>query len=257
MIELKNLAKYKRYLLEETNLLVVQGSIAPVITGMDVYNSRHKIPPPNDDLNPSIQELLAATTLSALSLSERESWGWSLTFKGMSTGFFVGMEPEGMICIRSLYADTEKVSCMIQRQKAGLPMTQSHIKPRTQSPRDTAEQYFAEVEQTKTRLAIKEDGEGVLVQSLPGGNFDAVKDLSTDKLFEFITTAIGTGGVKELGEVLVFYECRCSEELISRMVSNMSEPDRRDLFGDLQQLEIECPRCGRKYPVTRTEESIH
>jgi hypothetical protein len=257
MLELKNLAKYKRYLLEATNLLVVRGSIAPVIAGMGVYNLRHKIAPADGELIPSIQELLAATALSAISLSERESWGWSLTFKGISAGFFVGIEPEGMICTRALDADTEKASCMIQRQKAGLNMTQSHIKPRTQSPRDTIEQYFAEVEQTKTRLAIREDGEGVLVQSLPGGNFDAIKDLRTDELFEFIANAIGSGQVKELGEVLMFYECRCSETMISKMINNMLEPDRKDMFGDLPQLEIECPRCGRKYRVARTEESIH
>jgi hypothetical protein len=257
MLELKNLAKYKRYLLEETNLLVIQGSIAPVITGMKVYNLRYQIAPPNEVLNPSIQELLAATALSAVSLSERESWGWSLTFKGMNAGFFVGIEPEGMICVRSPKADAEKASAMIQRQKAGLPMTQSHIKPRTQSPRDLVEQYFAEVDQTKTRLAIKEDGEGVLVHSLPGGNFDAVKDLSIDEIFQYISKALGTGRVKELGEVLMFYECRCSEEMLSRMVDNMGELDKKDMFGDLQQLEIECPRCGRKYTVASPDISIH
>jgi hypothetical protein len=257
MLELKNLAKYKRYLLEETNLLVVQGSINPVIAGMDVYNSRYQIAPPNEILRPSIQELLAATALSAIALSERESWGWSLTFKGSNAGFFVGIEPEGMICIRALEADPEIASGMIQRQKAGLPMTQSHILPRTQNPRDTIEQYFAEVEQTKTRLAIKEDGAGILVQSLPGGNFDDIKDLPIDKLFEFIAKAIGSGQVKELGEVLMFYECRCSEAMISKMIDNMTELDRRDMFGNLQQLEIECPRCGRKYTIAKTEESVH
>jgi hypothetical protein len=249
MIELKNLAKYKRYLLQETNLLVVQGSIAPVIAGMGDYNLRHKIEPPDRDLNPAIQELLAAAALSAVSLAERESWGWSLAFKGMNVGFFVGVEPEGMICMRILDTDSAKASGMIQRQKAGLPMTQSHIKPRTQRPRDAVEQYYSEADQMKTRLAIKEDGEGVFVQSLPSGNFDAVQSLGEDELFRCIDNAIASGNVKELGEVLIFYECRCSEEMISRMIANLKDADRRDLFGDQRQLEIACPRCGRKYTV--------
>jgi hypothetical protein len=257
MLELKNLATYKRYLIKDTNLLVVRGCIAPVIAGMSVYDSRHRIAPPHEELKSLIQELLAATALSAVSLSERESWGWSLTFKEMNVGFFVGVEPEGMICLRILDAESEKASVMVQRQKAGLPMTQSHIRPRTGSPRDMVEQYFSDVDQTRTRLEVKEDGDCILVHALPGGNFDAVRELGADKLFGYVDSAISAGRVKELGDVLLFYECRCSEEMISRMVDNMEEFDRRDMFGDLQHLEIECPRCGRKYNVARTDRSIH
>jgi hypothetical protein len=257
MLELKNLATYKRYLFLETNLLIVQGSIAPVIAGMGDYCLRHKIAPPNSELNPVIQELMAAVALSAVSLAERESWGWSLVFQGMNVGFFTGIEPEGMICMRILAADSAKASGMIQRQKAGLPMTQSHIKPHTQSPRDAVEQYFSEADQMQTRLAIKENGAGVFVQSLPGGNFDAVKALGEDELFRSIDATIASGSVKELGEVLMFYECRCSEEMICKMIDSLKDADQRDLFGFQQQLEIECPRCGRKYTVTKPDQSIH
>jgi hypothetical protein len=256
MIELKNLATYKRYLIQDANLLAVRGSIAPVITGMSVYNSRHGIAPPLEDLNSLIQKLLAAAALSALSLAERESWGWSLTFKGMDVGFFLGIEPEGMLCIRILDAETDKSSVMVQRQKAGLPMTQSHFSPRTKSPRDMAEQYFSEVDQTRTRLEIKENGEGILVHALPGGNFDAVRALDAENLLGYLDSAISEGRVKKLGDVLLFYQCRCSEEMIIQMVDNMADADRRRLFGDLQHLEIECPRCGRKHRVARTDRSI-
>ncbi len=257
MFELKNLAKYRRYILEEPNLLIVRGGIAPVIAGMNEYNSRYGIDPPHQDLKDSVIELLAGAALSAVSLSDRESWGWSLTFIGMVKGFFIGVEPEGMICLRIVDADGEKASAMIQRQKAGLPLTQSHINPRTLSPRDAVEQYFEEGVQIKARLGIREDGDGVLVHSLPGGNFDIVKGFDTDALFRFVDRMIDRENVREAGEVLIFYECRCSEEMISRMVENMNESDRKELFGDLLQLEIECPRCGRKYPVTRKNGKIH
>ncbi len=257
MFELKNLAKYRRYLLGESNLLIVRGGIAPVIVGMNDYNSRYGIESPQEDLKSSMVELLAGAALSAVSLSDRESWGWSLTFKGMGNGFFVGVEPEGMICLRIVDADGEKASGMIQRQKAGLPLTQSHITPRTQSPRDAVEQYFAEGVQTKARLGIRENGDSVLVHSLPEGNYDAVKDLDTNALFRFVDRVIDKENVKEAGEALIFYECRCSEGMITGMVENMNESDRNEMFGDLQQLEIECPRCGRKYTVTRMDREIH
>jgi hypothetical protein len=257
MLELKNLSKYRRYLVENSNLLVVRGSISPVIAGMGAYNLRYGIAPPQKELNCLIQELLAATVLSAISLAKRESWGWSLTFKDMDVGFFVGTEPEGMICMRVRDAEPGKTSVMVQRQKAGLPMTQSHISPRSRNPRDAVEQYFSEVEQTQTCLGVREDGEGILVHALPGGNFDEVRALGEDELFGYVDRAIGAGSTKELGEVLVFYECRCSQDMIHRMVDNMEEADRRDMFGNLQYVEIECPRCGRKYRVARPDSRIH
>ena len=48
-------------------------------------------------------------------------------------------------------------SVMIQRQKAGLPLTQSHISPRSPSPRDMVNSIF-EVDQMRARLDIKENG---------------------------------------------------------------------------------------------------
>lgn len=257
MNALQNVAEYKRYLMDEEGLLVVRGSVEPVLSGMRVYNSRYKIVPPPAILEPVVSDLLSAAALSALSLADRESWGWSLTFKGMQTGFFVGLEPEGMMCLRILPAESDKASVLVQRQKAGFPMTQSHLEPRSESPFSVVEQYFYEVVQTATRLATGADGEGMLVQTLPGGTFGTVVDLEPEDLFNLVDRAIEEGTAKAAGEVLLFYECRCSEEMISGLIGKMKKADREDLFGELPRINVECPRCGREYTVTRTESTIH
>lgn len=254
---MNHLALYKRSLDLENHLLVVRGSIAPVIAGMKDYHERHGIEPPRPTLGPLIRELLAATALGALSLAERESWGWSLTFEGMDTGFFAGIEPEGMMCVRAREAETSRASIMVQRQKAGLPMTQSHLRPRTRSPRDMVEQYFAEVDQTRTRLEIAGDGDGILVHALPGGRFDIVEAIEPGGVIRRFDCAAAAGRLRVMGEVVLFYECRCSDEMILDMILGMPEPDRRELFGDLPRIEIECPRCGRRYSMARTDLSVH
>lgn len=257
MNALRNVAKYNRYLLERTALLVVRGNIGPVLSGMQAYNSRYKIALPPATLEPVAGELLSVTALSALSLADRESWGWSLTFKGMQAGFFVGLEPEGMICLRVLPAESRKASTLIQRQKAGFPMTQSYINPRSENPVSVAEQYFAEVVQTATRLVTAGGGEGMLVQALPGSAFESVKDLEAGDLFKLVDGEIKEGKAKAAGEVLLFYECRCSEQMISGLIEKMKEADREDLFGELPHINVECPRCGREYTVTRTDRTVH
>ncbi len=254
---MNHLALYKRSLDQEHHLLVVRGNVAPMLAGMKAYHERHGIEPPQPNLGSLTRELLAATALGALSLAERESWGWSLTFEGMDVGFFVGIEPEGMVCVRARTAETSRASIMVQRQKEGMPMTQSHLRPRTRSPRDMVEQYFAEVVQTKTRLEITEAGEGILVHALPGGRFDMVEALEPGGVIRYFDSAAAAGRLRELGEVVLFYECRCSDEMVLDMILGMPEPDLRELFGDLPQIEIECPRCGRRYSMARTDVSVH
>ena len=100
MKDLPNLATYKRFLWDETNLLVVSGNIAPVLDGYRTYNTRYGIAAPNPQILPTVTQLLAAVALAAVSLPERESWGWTLTIPQLSLGFFVGIEPEGMICLK-------------------------------------------------------------------------------------------------------------------------------------------------------------
>lgn len=256
MADIENLATYRRYLLKTTDLLAVRGNIAPVIAGMRAYNARHGIPQVKPCLGPAVREILAAVALAAVSLADRESWGWSLVFEGMRTGFFAGVEPEGMVCLRTLPANAGKASVMVQRQKAGLPLTQSHVEPRSESPADAVRRYFTLAAQAPTRLWVRDDGEGILAQSLPGGNLDAVEHLDAPAMVAFVDGEVEAGRVREAGEVLLFYECRCSEEMISRLVATMREPDRRRLFGDATRLEIQCPRCGREYTVARTETAL-
>ena len=136
-------------------------------------------------------------------------------------------------------------------------MTQSHISPRTDRPRDLVEQYFSEVEQTRTRLEVAADGADVLVHALPGGDFNAVAGLDAAQLADFVDSAVAGGSTVETGGALLLYGCRCSQELISTMIRNLKESDRAELFAGVPQLDVECPRCGRKYTVAKAETSVH
>ena len=51
--------------------------------------------------NAELNLMFAAAGLVAVSLPERESWGWSLSLQGSSAGLFCAIEPEGMISGRS------------------------------------------------------------------------------------------------------------------------------------------------------------
>jgi hypothetical protein len=253
MKDLPNLATYKRFLWQEANLLVVTGEIGPVLDGYQVYNARYEIEQPRPQIIPVLRKLLAAVTLAAVSLPERESWGWTLAIPDSSVGFFVGVEPEGMICLKTQAVDQERKPVVVQRQKLGEPLKQSHYQPHDSDPLLTIQHYFEEVEQNVVRLAVDDQGKGVLVHVLPGGRFDKVASLDDVQLIELISEKVEQDELKPLADVLIFYECRCHDQMILDMVEKIPEERRKELWGNLDKLEVSCPRCDRKYVIRRKE----
>ncbi|MCP4675720.1 MAG: Hsp33 family molecular chaperone HslO [Deltaproteobacteria bacterium] len=251
MQELANLALFKRYLWEEASLLVVTGDMAPAVEGRVVYNARFDIKE-GGSVDPAFfTRILTATGLAAVSLSERESWGWTFTLPGSSHGFFVGVEPEGMICARIHETDTNRHVAVLQRQRPEEPLKESHFEVPDEDPAHLVERYFEGVDQIATRVAVDDSGLGVLVQAMPGGRFREVTDLQAPELIERIHQLADRDEMKPLQEVLLFYECRCHDEMIIGMLSGLPEERQQELWGDLEELEVECPRCGRKYVVKK------
>ncbi|MBN2526443.1 MAG: Hsp33 family molecular chaperone HslO [Deltaproteobacteria bacterium] len=244
-----HLARYMKYLDEGRNVLVITGNVDEILISRHLYEQRHGINSADGDTQ---QRLLNVCALAATSLSDRESWGWTLTLNGSDEGYFVGMEPEGMICTRQKPADPNMNRVYLQRQKNDGPLMQSHFEPKTDCPVKTIEQYFNEVVQTQTRVAVH-GKTGVLVQALPNADFSALEEMDDKRVVQLFTQKEANGELKQLQEFLVFYECRCDEEMIYKMVDQLPDVQKNELFADQNTIEVECPRCGRNYTATRND----
>ena len=244
-----HLAKYMKYLDEQRNVLVIIGNVEEVLISQHLYEQRHGIGSEDSTVQ---HRLMNACALAATSLSDRESWGWTLTLPGMAEGFFVGMEPEGMLCVRKKPADAHLKKVFLQRQKNDGPLMQSHYEPETDCPVKTIEQYFNQVVQTDTRIAVN-DKTGVMIQALPDCEFSALRQMDDDSIIRLYTEKAEKGELKQLLEFLVFYECRCDEEMIYTMIDNLPRGQKEELFATEGTIEIECPRCGRKYTASRKD----
>ncbi len=245
------LAHYNRYLWKSQNLIVVTGEADKIWKGRDAYHASHTVTAEAAGPAALLNRLFTAAGLAAVSLAQRESWGWSVSPPGMKEGLFCGVEPEGMICGRVLGNKKTQGLCVVQRQGEKSPMTQSHVTLITQEPVEAVERYFEEAEQTLIRIAVDDAGRGVLLRPMPGGAFDEINGLSDASIIERIFGLAAGGHIQHLEEVLLFYECPCSPEKISAMIKALPVDQSTQLWGDLQSLEIACPRCGRYYEVRR------
>ncbi len=248
-----NLAHYFRYLWEEPGLMVIIGNSEEIIKGHNAYNAHYKISQTEKNNTEKLNLMFAAAGLVAVSLPERESWGWSLSLPGLTTGLFCAIEPEGMISGRIIETEKDKNTAVVQRQKPGSKMTQSNFSLKNSNPVKAVEQYFEESEQNLVRIAVNQQGDGVLIHALPGGNFERTKSLSDDALISLCIRMSQNDEINKLEEVLLFYECRCTDEMILNMITSLPEKQRKDLWVGQEKLEIECPRCSRKFALHKKQ----
>ena len=245
-----HLAHFKRYLWSGPSLLVVLGESRPLLDGLLAYNARYEIPLPSPAEERHLRAMLGACGTAALSLAERESWGWSLALPD-GRGCFVGVEPEGMMVIHPKANPEHHAQAVVQRQKPQAALTQSYFSPKSADPLRVVEHYFDQVQQTATRLAENETGRIALITALPNGSLGSLSALADEALVAELSLLAERGGLQELGEVLLFYECRCDDAMILDMLASLPEAQRKEVWGEERTLSIECPRCGRLYTVER------
>ena len=246
-----NLAHYYRYHWEDIDLIVVTGEATRIWEGYLAYCGRYGITLPEKDKASMLMRMFAGAGLAAVSLPEPEYWGWSVTFPGLTTGLFCGVEPNGMMCGTVLESDPSRNVVAVQRQAKDSPATQSRFSLFTHDPVEAIEHYFAESEQSLIRIAVDDKGKGALLRPLPGGKFDEIEGLTDNELISRCFGLAEEGKITLLQEMLLFYECPCNIQMITKMIKSISEQEQKDLWGNLDHLEVSCPRCSRKYLINR------
>ncbi len=111
---------------------------------------------------------------------------------------------------------------------------------------------------------------GILVQALPDGDADAVREvqhaLRTGRLFEVLSTG-GARSARALAEQVytmgtievigdereVRFQCRCSQERIGEMLSLLTTVDLDEMIAEGKPAEITCNYCNTKYQIERPE----
>jgi hypothetical protein len=246
-----HLSHYCRYLWQGPELIVITGTAALLWQGWQDYCRTHAIAAGDHGASGALRRMLAAAGLAAVSLPEREFWGWTLALPGSCTGLFCGIEPEGMTCACLRQSDPEADTAVVQRQREKSPLTQSHFTLRNGDPLRAVEQYFEESAQMLVRLALLDDGRGAFVQPLPGHGFGPLDGLGDRDLVEQCCALPERERVKLLDEVVLFYGCRCSDDMIINMIAALPAQQRAELWQDASSLKVNCPRCGRAYTIAR------
>ncbi len=240
-----------RYIWDEADLVVVLIEAQPLWEALHDYRAYYHIEEPGSEAGTALNQALAAAAMANAGLADRESWGWSLALPDRPFGLFVAAEPQGMVVGRVMPRSRAEAKAAVQRRKQDKDVTQSFYEPLSGDVFQAMEGYFDHSEQVPTRIFVKDDGRGALVRMLPKGDFDRVADLSGAELVDKLFALRDDGILRRLEEFRSFTQCLCTDEYILTMITSLPKEQRAALWGDETKLEIECPRCARKYVMRR------
>ncbi len=240
----------------------------------------------------TLNELILSATLASESQMTREMWGWTIRLPFKAWGLFCGLEADGSVCCRTNKLKPEAAKDVIgavavQRVADNGPVRQSMLVPRDTKVHLIVEQYFDESEQLPARIAIQQN-EALFALSMPDAQWNEVASLSEPELiarfhellqdgevheettvkeetektiaervraqYEHLRSgdALSHGDLKCTHEAVFFYECRCSEEQMKRVIGGLPAAQQKEIWKGTDHLDIECPRCGRKHIVHKS-----
>ncbi len=134
------------------------------------------------------------------------------------------------------------------------------------------EGYFASSEQVATRaaLAVEREGAeplgavaGVLVQSLPDGDAEALAELG-QTLGARLETAVGAGkrpdaagllaellpGFEPAGAIPLGWKCGCSKQKVLLALSSLGKAELSDMLATQGSAAADCQFCGKRHEAT-------
>ena len=245
----------EKYLWESRDVLVVTGTFAPLLQEHEAYLDTHHIEAEKDPgASRDLERLIIGVALAHSVSQEGESIGWSLKLPGSAYGLFAATEPEGMTCGRVVWQSSpaKEPVVVVQTARPYSPMTQSSVTPSSNDPVQGIEDYFSDAKQTATRLLIDDSTQrGLLLQALPGGKFADLEMMDPTEVFTAVDAALKQEDMTRMTETVMFYACRCNDEMILNVFMGLSQEQREDLTDEDGSVSIECPRCGRRYTIKK------
>ncbi len=206
-----------------------------------------------DDLSYTfMRQGLGAATLHLSCRPRGEIVGWTINIRQPPTNIFLTGDSGDAIVTGRIFTDNVKTFAtsrmFVQISKPGKEPSQSTVEVNGIDIFEIFEQYYDQSEQTPARFFEITDQNYLMVHGLPEVDVPWLQDLSREEAVE-----LTTGELKSLGETTYRYQCGCSPTRIMDLMLEIYRQQPAELFRDDAEVEVLCPRCGRRWWIKRDE----
>jgi molecular chaperone Hsp33 len=234
----------------ERNTLLLRAEFDPIYEDLDLHllQNEHHLEPEHRRM---LRDAIAGCALHLCSRPRDEMTAFTMNFREPPLNVFVtGDSKRGNVCGRVFTRDIaigggNRVFAQISRPN--LPARQSVCDVDGRDVLGAIEQYYRKSEQLPARLFRLEDGDHAMLVAHPDYDHEWFEKIDARGLKHLARD-------EDIGPIerrTYHFGCGCDMRMILRMLHGASGGDVEMLYGDREQLTIECPRCASVFRVTR------
>ncbi len=230
------------------NALLIQAKMTPLYLDYYLHLGERGIslPSRHDQI---FKRALAAITLHAVSRPRSEIFAWTINFQSPLVNLFVAANnPDGSVIGNYFSEDIKELPSNLLLSEVAIPGQEpqrSIVSFDGEDPLNAAEHFYLQSEQRPGRFFEGTDEDFFLLAAQPGcdlawlNEFDPTKDDWSEE------------EIAPLEQRLLRWWCGCHEQKILSILAAGIGAKADEIFGDQEVLRVQCPRCGKKYSVSR------
>lgn len=240
----------RTYFVREHNALVARAEFSDLYVDYYLHQGQLGVQhsPEHDQL---FKEALAAMTLHCASRPWSESHAWTVHFQRPLLNLFVTGDNEAGTVVGQIFTenvkDTGRNLFLADWVKNRVPARRSSVEFTGSDPFRAVEAFYSASEQRPARLFRYDEEDFVFVAAQPDCDFDWFNGLDDEAI-----RSLDKNATLSLLETRRYrWHCGCTEERMLQVLSAPMKSDPEGLFGEDPVLRMRCPRCGRRYVITR------
>lgn len=195
---------------------------------------------------------LAAAALYLSCRPRDEVVGWTISIQRPALNLFLtGDAGENAVAGRGFTEGVQAAESnrlFVQSSRPGLGVHQSMLEVEGLDVLGIFDQYYERSVQSPARFFDYDNGEYAMVLGLPGADEEWMAGLQREALRTHLE-----GGIRPLDQQTFRFRCGCRPERMHEVLRAAYAGDADSLFQDDPTIEVECPRCGHRWEVTRSQ----
>jgi len=240
----------RTYFVRGKNALVARAEFSELYAGLYLHqmDCGVRLEPAHDHL---LRDALASITLHCAARPHKETVAWTVNFQEPLANIFVAGDNRLGTVVGNLFTENVK--------KGAKNLFYADVVAEDQPPRRSVvefsggdflaavETFYGQSEQRPARIFRHDEEDLVLIAAQPdcdiawleGLDDAAVRRLDKDN---------------ELGlleQRRYRFDCGCNQDRILAMLAPVMRKQAGELFQDEETIRVQCPRCGKRYAVTR------
>jgi hypothetical protein len=252
MSPLARQVRVERFMLRSRELLIARAAFGPLFADY-LEHSRRWVGDPTGLVLQLMRQGLAAAGLYITFRALDENTAWTINFAEPPLNAFITADARtGRVVGRYFLDNVATVDhnrLFVQSvRNAGQPQLSS-VEVKGFDMLSIFEQYFDHSEQWPARFFGYENDTFVMLSALPDIDAGWIKSVTPSETVVLCTDP----ELLALEERTVTFGCQCDTERVHRIVRGLFAGREEDLFKGEPRVEVQCPRCGRAYWMTRTE----